>query len=189
MHSGLVFGWLMESRRLSPGFRSMLDSLMATHSSERICTFARANGGLCRKDPVQSLHPLVRVHPVTREKALFVNDEWITGIQGWKKDETDWLVKYLMDHISKGHDYQVRLQWKPRTVVIFDNRATCRTFLPGDLLAGPGLILLDTATVDYDGVYDRERHMFRLAAMAEKPVPAHGERSGLGCSFADDRLP
>jgi sulfonate dioxygenase len=57
-----------------------------------------------------------------------VNDEWITGIQGWKKEETDWLIKYLMDHISKGHDYQIRLQWKPKTVVIFDNRSTCRKY-------------------------------------------------------------
>jgi hypothetical protein len=29
---------------------------------------------------------------------------------------------------------------------------------------------IDTATVDYDGVYEEERHMFRLAAMAEKPI-------------------
>ncbi|KAF8249061.1 TauD-domain-containing protein [Wilcoxina mikolae CBS 423.85] len=145
-------------KRLSPGFRAMLDTLVATHSSERISTFARSHGGLCRKDPVTSYHPLVRVHPVTGEKSLFVNDEWITGIQGWKKDETDWLIKYLMDHISKGHDYQIRLQWRPRTVVIFDNRSTCHT-----------------ATVDYDGVYEKERHMFRLAAMAEKPIPVHRE--------------
>ncbi|KAI5780122.1 hypothetical protein EDC01DRAFT_287247 [Geopyxis carbonaria] len=143
-------------KRLSPGFRSMLDNLKATHSSEKICNFARSNGGLCRKDPVRSLHPLVRVHPVTGEKALFVNDEWIFGIQGWKQAETDWLLKYLMDHISKGHDFQVRVGWKRGTVVMFDNRSVCHT-----------------ATVDYDGVYEGERHMFRLAAMAEKPIPVH----------------
>ncbi|KAI5844910.1 hypothetical protein BZA05DRAFT_438742 [Tricharina praecox] len=140
-------------KRLSPGFREMLDGLKATHSSQRICDFARNNGGLCRKDPVKSLHPIVRVHPVTGEKSLFVNDEWITGIQGWKQSETEWLLKYLMDHISRGHDFQVRLQWKPRTVVMFDNRSTCHT-----------------ATVDYDGVYEKERHMFRLASMCEKPI-------------------
>jgi hypothetical protein len=33
----------------------------------------------------------------------------------------------------------------------------------------------DTATVDYDGVYEKERHMFRLATMAEKPIPVHTE--------------
>lgn len=38
---------------------------------------------------------------------------------------------------------------------------------------------LDTATVDYDGVYEKERHMFRLAAMAEKPIAVDIEK-GLG---------
>jgi len=141
--------------RLSPGFRSMLTPLKALHSSERMCTFARANGGLCRKDPVQHLHPLIRVHPVTGEKALFVNDEWIVDVVGWKRSETERLLKYLTDHISKGHDFQIRVGWKPGTVVVFDNRTVCHT-----------------ATVDYNGVYEGARHMFRLAAMAEAPIPA-----------------
>jgi sulfonate dioxygenase len=156
----------------------MLDNLKATHSSERICSFARNNGGLCRKDPVKSLHPVVRVHPVTGEKSLFVNDEWITGIQGWKQSETEWLLKYLMDHISRGHDFQVRLQWKPRTVVMFDNRSTIReSNSPNDIGALDNYAdwFSDTATVDYDGVYEKERHMFRLATMAEKPIPVHRE--------------
>ena len=106
----------------------MLDTLKATHSSERICAFARSNGGLCRKDPVKSLHPVVRVHPVTGEKSLFVNEEWITGIQGWKQAETEWLLRFLMDHVCRGHDFQARIQWRPRTVVIFDNRSVCRMF-------------------------------------------------------------
>lgn len=116
------------SSRLSPGFQSMLAPLRATHSSEKMCTFARANGGLCRKDPVRTSHPIVRVHEVTGEKALFVNSEFIQGIDGWKDQESDALLGFLMDHITKGHDFQVRLQWKPRTVVIFDNRTTCRRF-------------------------------------------------------------
>lgn len=117
---------LTYSRRLSPGFRSMLEDLRATHSSEKMCRFARANGGLCRKDPVRSSHPIVRVHPVTGEKAIFVNGEFIQGIEGWKDPESETLLKFLIDHITKGHDFQVRLSWKPKTVVIFDNRTTCR---------------------------------------------------------------
>jgi sulfonate dioxygenase len=104
----------------------MLVGLKAYHSSQKLCNFARANGGLCRKDPVTSLHPLVRVHPVTGEKALFVNEEWITGIHGWKQNESEWLLKYLNDHIARGHDFQIRLTWKPGTVVLFDNRSVCR---------------------------------------------------------------
>jgi len=143
--------------RLSPGFREMLENLRATHSSEKLCHFAKSHGGLVRKDPVKSVHPVVRVHPVTGEKSLFVNEEWITGIEGWKQAETEWLLRYLTDHISKGHDFQIRLRWRPGTVTIFDNRST-----------------LHTATIDYDNVYSKERHVFRLAAMAEKPIPVGG---------------
>lgn len=108
----------------------MLETLRATHSSEKLCSFAKANGGLVRKDPVRSVHPLVRVHPVTGEKSLFVNEEWITGIEGWKPAETEWLLRYLTDHISKGHDFQIRVQWRPGTVTLFDNRSTLREYRP-----------------------------------------------------------
>ncbi|KAL7273059.1 hypothetical protein RUND412_004107 [Rhizina undulata] len=141
-------------RRLSPGFREMLDNLKAVHSSEKMCNFARNNGGLCRKDPIRTIHPITRVHPVTGEKSLFVNGEFIQGINGWKNPESELLLKFLIDHITKGHDFQVRVNWKPGTVVIFDNRTTCHT-----------------ATVDYDARFDRDRHMFRLASMAEVPIP------------------
>ncbi|PUU75026.1 hypothetical protein B9Z19DRAFT_996566 [Tuber borchii] len=141
--------------RLSPGFQSMLEDLRATHSSEKMCNFARANGGLCRKDPIRTSHPIVRVHPVTGEKSLFVNGEFIRGIDGWKDPESDILLNFLTDHITKGHDFQVRLSWEPKSVVIFDNRTTCHT-----------------ATVDYDARSDKDRHMFRLAPMAEVPIPA-----------------
>ncbi|KAI5851665.1 hypothetical protein DFP73DRAFT_164137 [Morchella snyderi] len=141
-------------RRLSPAFRSMLEELRATHSSEKMCGFARATGGLCRKDPVRSTHPIIRVHPVTGEKAIFVNGEFIQGIEGWKQPESEILMKFLIDHITKGHDFQVRLSWRPKTVVIFDNRTTCHT-----------------ATLDYDANQDKDRHMFRLASMAEVPIP------------------
>lgn len=42
----------------------------------------RVLGGLVRKDPVQSVHPLVRVHPVTGKKCIFINGEFITGFKG-----------------------------------------------------------------------------------------------------------
>lgn len=104
----------------------MLERLTAIHSSEKLCNLAKSKGLTPRKEAITSYHPVVRVHPVTGEKSLFVNDEWITGIEGWKPSETEWLLKFLMDYISKGHDFQIRLNWKPKTVVIFDNRSICR---------------------------------------------------------------
>lgn len=83
-------------------------------------------GGLVRKDPVTTVHPLVRVHPVTGQKCLFVNGEFITKIQGLKEAETKVFLDFIMQHIITGHDFQARVRWQPRSIVIFDNRSTLR---------------------------------------------------------------
>jgi sulfonate dioxygenase len=86
----------------------------------------RLSGGLVRKDPVETVHPLVRVHPVTGEKCLFLNGEFITRLVGLKEDETKMLIDYLLRHMVMGHDFQARVRWQPRSIVMFDNRATIR---------------------------------------------------------------
>ncbi|EJD50589.1 alpha-ketoglutarate-dependent taurine dioxygenase [Auricularia subglabra TFB-10046 SS5] len=142
--------------RLSSNFQRMLDPIQATHSSANMIAHTRAAGGLVRKDPTQSVHPLVRVHPITKKKCIFINGEFITGFVGFKDSEFRTLSDFLLNHIITGHDFQARFKWQPGTIVIFDNRST-----------------LHTAVVDY---FDEEqgaqpRHIFRLAAMAEVPVP------------------
>jgi sulfonate dioxygenase len=57
-------------RRLSPAFQSMMNNLKATHSSANMINHTRAAGGLVRKDPVNSLHPVVRHPNVFRRRAL-----------------------------------------------------------------------------------------------------------------------
>ena len=79
-----------------------------------------------RKDPVDTTHPLIRVHPVTGEKCIFINGEFITRIHGLKESEQRWLVDFLMQHMVTGHDFQARVRWQPKTIVIFDNRSTLR---------------------------------------------------------------
>lgn len=92
---------------------------------------ARMTGSPVRKDPVDTIHPFVRIHPVTGEKCLFLNGEFLTKIQGLKEPEQRWLLDFLMNHIVSGHDFQARVRWQPRTIVIFDNRCTLRKCRPG----------------------------------------------------------
>lgn len=120
----------MAYKRLSPTLRGFLDSLKAVHSSAKMINHTRLVGGLVRKDAVDTLHPLVRIHPVTGEKCLFVNQEFITKIQGMKEPETRWMLDFLMNHIITGHDFQARVRWQPRTIVMFDNRSTTRKLAP-----------------------------------------------------------
>jgi sulfonate dioxygenase len=113
-------------RRLSPTFRALIDSLQVVHSSSKMINHARAAGGLVRKDPVDTVHPLVRVHPVTGEKCIFMNGEFITRVVGLKDSEAKLLLEFLLQHIMTGHDFQARVRWSPRTIVMFDNRSTIR---------------------------------------------------------------
>jgi sulfonate dioxygenase len=87
---------------------------------------ARTAGGLVRKDAVDTVHPLVRVHPVTGEKCIFMNGEFITKVVGLKDSEAKLLLEFLLQHIMTGHDFQARVRWSPRTIVMFDNRSTIR---------------------------------------------------------------
>ncbi|KAI1871545.1 uncharacterized protein JN550_004539 [Neoarthrinium moseri] len=143
-------------QRLSPVVQEFVDKLQAVHTSAKMINHARISGGLYRKDPVETIHPVVRVHPVTGEKCLFMNAEFVTKIVGLKEPEFKLIQDFLMQHVITGHDFQARVRWSPRSVVIFDNRSC-----------------LHTAVVDYINEDDsvKLRHLFRLAAMAEKPTP------------------
>ncbi|RYP90833.1 hypothetical protein DL770_003042 [Monosporascus sp. CRB-9-2] len=143
-------------RRLSPIMQELVDKLRAVHSSSKIIGYTRLAGDLVRKDPVDTVHPIVRVHPVTGEKCLFVNAEFITKIVGLKESEQKVILEFLMQHMIMGHDKPGASQLDSESIVMFDNHCT-----------------LHTAVVDYvnDGGTVELRHLFRLAAMAEKPIP------------------
>jgi sulfonate dioxygenase len=106
--------------------QEFLDKIYAIHSSEKMIQKTRQLGGLVRKEPVRSVHPLVRVHPVTGKKSLFINREFVTGLVGFKESESDMLLNFLLNHLVTGHDFQARVRWAPKTIVLFDNRSTIR---------------------------------------------------------------
>lgn len=81
--------------------------------------YSRNNNGPVRREPVETEHPVVRVHPVTREKALFVNQGFTQKIVGYKKEESDYLLNFLYDHIAKGADFRIRGNYHPGTVVVW----------------------------------------------------------------------
>ncbi|TCD66135.1 hypothetical protein EIP91_001744 [Steccherinum ochraceum] len=139
--------------RLSPEFQKRLEGLKAVHSAVYQADFARARGGPVRREPVESIHPLVRRHPVTGEKALYVNQGFTRSIVGFKDEESEYLLKFLYDHIAKGADFHIRATYQPGTVVVWDNRLT-----------------VHSAVDDFaDNV---RRHAVRLTPQAEIPIPA-----------------
>lgn len=71
-----LFGDMVQAyKRLSPDFRKRLHGLRAVHSGVEQVNASLNGGGIARRDPVTSEHPIVRTHPVTGEKALYVNPQ------------------------------------------------------------------------------------------------------------------
>ena len=77
--------------RLSPSFRKRLEGLNAIHTTTNpIMREIRDNGDLAvlRRPISKSVHPVVTVHPVTKQKALFVNSSYTQSIVGWDDEES-----------------------------------------------------------------------------------------------------
>ena len=93
-------------------------------------------------------HPVVRTHPETGEKILYVNYTFTSRIVGLDEDESDSLLKLLFDRI-KVPEYQVRFRWTPNAIGIWDNRST-QHYAVGDYW--PAHRLLERVTVAGDVV-------------------------------------
>lgn len=91
-------------------------------------------------------HPVVRRHPETGERILYVNYTFTSRILDIDPDESDSLLKLLFDRI-KVPEYQVRLSWTPNAIAIWDNRST-QHYAVGDYL--PADRVLERVTVSGD---------------------------------------
>ncbi len=69
------------------------------------------------------LHPVVRIHPVSGRKVLFVNPQFTIAINGMDERESRALLDLLF-HQALVPEYQFRLHWEPHTIAMWDNRST-----------------------------------------------------------------
>ena len=113
---------------LSDGFRSMLDRLTAINSS------AKADASRTREDRIRSApkengdrvleaeHPVLRTHPETGRKALYVNVAHTVRFGGMTPAESAPLLNYLFQHQIKP-EFTCRFRWRPGSLAFWDNRA------------------------------------------------------------------
>ncbi|MFZ5789101.1 MAG: taurine dioxygenase [Pseudomonadota bacterium] len=116
---------------LSPAFRAFLDGLTATHDFEK--AFPRARYATTPDDEAKWIrarathrpvtHPVVRTHPVTGRKSLFVNEGFTTRINELTPVESDLVLRHLFALIAKP-EFTIRYRWKPNAVAMWDNRCT-----------------------------------------------------------------
>ena len=72
-------------------------------------------------DALAGIHPVVRTHPETGRKALFVNAAHTINFEGWSVEESQGLLEYLFTH-QISPEFQCRLSWQVGDVAFWDNR-------------------------------------------------------------------
>lgn len=117
---------------LSETMKSMLVGLRAVHSA----AFAYGPRGVLAKDADErtmkivvskdaertEIHPLVRTHPVSGRKSLFVNPVYTVAIEGLNPIENFTLLKFLYDHMVND-EFVYRHRWQENMLVLWDNRS------------------------------------------------------------------
>ena len=114
---------------LSDGMKHLLDGLTAINSSrkadavrtreDRVADSGDAKGN----EEFVSEHPVVRTHPETGRKALYVNVAHTLRISGMTEDESAPILGYLYQHSIKP-EFTCRFSWRPGSIAIWDNRCT-----------------------------------------------------------------
>lgn len=115
---------------LSPGLKQTLEGLRAVHSANREYSAqgasAQKRGSMQVADAEgmagEFTHPVVKVHPVTGKKALYVNPAFTLRFEGWKERESKPLLDYLFDH-ARYEAYTCRFQWRAGSIAFWDNRS------------------------------------------------------------------
>ncbi|MDH3683644.1 MAG: TauD/TfdA family dioxygenase [Acidimicrobiia bacterium] len=145
---------------LSPTLRSFLDGLRAIHRFAP-ATGREASGEYRARVAANTLvseHPLIRVHPETGERVLYVSPGFLSSIVDLSPRESQGLLELLWEH-SVRPEFTVRFRWEPGSVAFWDNRSTAH-LAPRDI---------------FDS--DFERQFWRVTLMGEVPFGVDGRPS------------
>ena len=143
---------------LSDGMRKMVDTLVGVNSAGLKYGGGRSKmhskiGGMQVHDTdsaeeYEAEHPVVRTHPETGKKALYVSRSHTIRFRDMTEDESRPIVEWLQSHITRP-EFTCRVRWEPGTMTVWDNRCT-----------------VHNAVNDYHG---QRRRMRRLTVGAQTP--------------------
>lgn len=145
---------------LSETLRHMITPLKIHMSARNVVAGVRGDAGNDAMNAVANeldheqimvkgiLHPLVRRHPETGRRSLYVDQTYSVGIDGMNKHEAQMLIGFLLEHITQPV-FTCRMRWQAGSLMLWDNRST-----------------IHHAFNDYDG-YRRE--MYRTIVQGERP--------------------
>jgi taurine dioxygenase len=150
---------------LSDGLKRMIEGMRAVHSSirgydaDRMASLyslkkeelpeASIRRSVEKAEKAEAVHPVVRTHPETRRKCLFVNRSYTMRFEGWTDEESKTLLDVLYAH-SVRPEFTCRFRWREGSVALWDNRAA-----------------MHYALNDYRG---QRRVMHRVAIHGDRPI-------------------
>lgn len=148
----------MAHEALSDGMKELLAGLIGVNSSEKGYQDGRA-AGMASLDAMkgtfqhkaqtyESEHPVIRTHPETGRKSIYVNRSHTARFKDMTVEESAPIIDFLCDHMIRP-EFTCRFHWKPGSVAIWDNRTT-----------------LHHAVNDYAG---QRRHMRRITIKGDRP--------------------
>jgi alpha-ketoglutarate-dependent sulfate ester dioxygenase len=146
--------------KLSAPLRAFVDGLRGVH---RFAPPAGASGTKSFSSAVDahtlvSEHPLVRVHPETGERALYVSPSFLKQIAGLAPRESQVILELLWEHVVRP-EFTVRFKWEPGSIAFWDNRTTAH------------LAPTDIFDLDFD------RQLYRTTLVGDIPVGPDGKPS------------
>ena len=115
----------MAYEALSHPMQKFLSSLKASHESEHFYKgrYKNENNGEVVKEYPSAIHPVIRTHPETGKKAIFVNKFFTTRIEELEPQESKSVLDFLFTHIEKT-EFQIRYRWNKNDMAFWDNRCT-----------------------------------------------------------------
>ncbi len=136
---------------LSEPMKEFLGGLRARHEGKHRYLGRNKRTGMMRDGEdayPEAVHPVIRTHPVTGRKALFVNPVFTTRIEGLSKTESRALLDLLFDHIDTP-EFRCHFHWRDNSVALWDNRCALRH-----------------AVWDY---FPKVRHGYRVTVQGDRP--------------------
>jgi len=149
----------MAYERLSPTFQRMVDDLHVVNcldKNPRRTRDPRQSIEDGRREVPAVVQPMVRVHPETGRKALYLSETVTTSIDGMTAAESEGVLQYLYRHCVRP-EFTYRHRWRLHDLVFWDNRCT-----------------MHLAPADYDPA--EVRHMCRTTLAGEPSGHLHGDR-------------
>lgn len=140
---------------LDDATREQIDGLVAVHDNEAFLAGMKASGAsdeaveVMRRQYPPARHPVVRTHPVSGRKSIYVNRAFTRTIEGMPEDEAQALLERLY-HQAWIPDFQCRFRWRVDSLAFWDNRAAQHY-----------------AAADY---WPAERRMERVTIIGDRPV-------------------